>query len=220
MPTREQPVRESAHELSVLAKLRALVPQRHLTASECLRVAELQANRLLEHFDIQTDAVPEELISELQRLRVIRETGLPISGAAYWDGRYWIITLNADEPLVRQRFSLAHEFKHVLDHTTRELLYHDRPLQPAAVQAERVADYFAACLLMPKRRVVRLWCEGEQNIDTLADRLSVSARALTFRLTQLGLLDTAKRCPYPSAGSRRIARSRTRQLAAATRGSA
>jgi Zn-dependent peptidase ImmA (M78 family) len=184
----------NAREQSVLALMRALVPSRPLTPSEALRIAELQANRLLHHFDIETIAVPEEIVSELPRVRVVREIGLPVSGAAHWNGRYWVITLNADEPAFRQRFSLMHEFKHVLDHTTRDFLYHDRAFQTAEQQAERVADYFAACVLMPKRVVKRLWCQGNQNLLELANMLFVSTRALRFRLDQLGLIEPAPRC--------------------------
>ena len=44
----------AAREQSVLAMLRALVPNRPLTPSETLRIAELQANHLLRHFQIET----------------------------------------------------------------------------------------------------------------------------------------------------------------------
>ena len=181
-------------ERSVLASLRALVPQRPLTPSESLRIAELQANRLLQHFQIETVAVPEEIISELPRIRVEYESQLPISGSAHWNGRHWIITLSADEPCVRQRFSLAHEFKHILDHTTRQWLYRNGPLETAEQQAERVADYFAACLLMPKRVVKRLWYRGHQNIVELAERLRVSTAAARYRLDQLGIVERSGRC--------------------------
>jgi len=183
-------------EHSVLAMLRALVPQRQLTPSETLRVAELQANRLLRHFRIETSSVPEEIVSELPRIRVVREKGLPVSGAAHWNGRYWVITINAEEPVFRQRFSVMHEFKHVLDHTNKHFLYRNRPFQTAAEQAERVADYFAACLLMPKRVVKRLWCQGNQNIVRLAETLYVSRRALRYRLDQLGLTEPPGRCSW------------------------
>jgi Zn-dependent peptidase ImmA (M78 family) len=178
----------------VLARIRALVPRRPLTPSEAFRLAELQANHLLRYSAIESNAVPEEIVSELPRVRVVREYGLPISGAAHWNGRYWVITLNADEPIFRQRFSLMHEFKHVLDHTTKDFLYHDRAFQTAEQQAERVADYFAACLLMPKRVVTRLWCQGNQNLVELAETLFVSTRALRFRLEQLGLVEPPGRC--------------------------
>lgn len=193
-----------AREQSVLAMLRALVPNRPLTPSEALRIAELQANHLLRHFRIETPSVPEEVVSELPRVRVIRDDALPVSGAAHWNGRYWIITINANEPTFRQRFSVMHEFKHVLDHTTKHLLYYDRPFQTASEQAERVADYFAACLLMPKRVVKRLWCQGNQNIVRLAETLFVSPRAVRFRLDQLGLTEQPNRCSRPPTRSRTL----------------
>jgi Zn-dependent peptidase ImmA (M78 family) len=195
-PLTHQDRKAAASERGVLAMLRALVPQRPLTPSETLRVAELQANRLLEHFEIETAVVPEEIVSELPRIRVVRELGLPMSGSAHWDGRFWLIALNADEPPSRQRFSLVHEFKHVLDHTTKQWLYRDRPFQTTREQAERVADYFAACLLMPKRVVKRLWYEGPQDIERLAEKLQVSPAAARYRLDQLGLTEKPARCAW------------------------
>ena len=192
----------TTEQRSVLAMLRALVPQRPLLPSETLRLAELQANRLLEHFAISTTAVPEELITELPRILMLREP-VPVSGSAYWNGRYWLITVSSDEPRSRQRFSLMHEFKHVLDHTTKQFLYRDRPFQSAHEQAERVADYFAACLLMPKRMVMRLWCSGHQDIAELAHKLEVSPAAVRYRLHQLGLTDSPQRCYRPARILRR-----------------
>ena len=87
-----------------------------------------------------------------------------------------------------------HEFKHILDHTSRDFLYRDRPGNSADAQAERVADYFAACLLMPKRVIKRLWYQGNQNIDELSNLLRVSPAAVRYRLDQLGLVDRPRRC--------------------------
>lgn len=179
---------------NVLALLRGLVPQRQLTSNEAFRIAELQANRLLEHFAIDTTAVPDEIVSELPRIKIEREHSLPVSGSAHWNGRYWVITLSADEHRLRQRFSLMHEFKHILDHTTKDFLCQDRPASSAHEQAERVADYFAACLLMPKRVVKSLWFQGRQDIANLADLLQVSPAALRYRLDQLGLTERPARC--------------------------
>ncbi len=195
---------------SVLATLRALVPGRPLTPNEALRVAELQANRLLAHFAIDGPSVPEEIISELPRIQIAREPGLPVSGAAHWTGSYWLITVNADEPTVRQRFSVMHEFKHVLDHTTKDFLYRDRPSQTAAEQAERVADYFAACLLMPKRLMKRLWYSGHQNVAEVARTLQVSTQAARYRLDQLGLTESAGRCGLSSIAINHAARTGAR----------
>jgi Zn-dependent peptidase ImmA (M78 family) len=191
LATTDRPV---TAERGVLAMLRALVPQRPLSPWETLRIAELQANRLLRHFDIDAVPVPEEIISELPRIRVVREPGMPVSGGAHWDGRFWLITLDADEHPLRQRFSLMHEFKHVLDHTTKAFLYHDRSLHVANERAERVADYFAACLLMPKRIVKSLWFQGPQSTEHLVERLQVSLAAVRYRLDQLGLTERRTRC--------------------------
>ena len=49
---------------SVLAKLRDLVPQRRLQNYESLRIGELQANRLLELFNINDERISTELVSE------------------------------------------------------------------------------------------------------------------------------------------------------------
>ena len=195
-----------ATERGVLAMLRALVPQRRLSPWEALRIAELQANRLLKHFEIDAVPVPEEIISELPRINIVREPGLPVSGAAHWDGRFWIISLDADEHPFRQRFSLMHEFKHVLDHTTKHFLYYDRSLHAANERAERVADYFAACLLMPKRIVKSLWFHGPQRTEHLVERLQVSPAAVRYRLDQLGLTERRTRCAENLSYTRRAGR--------------
>lgn len=180
---------------SVLTTLRALVPQRRLTHGEALRLAELQANRLLELHNITDDRISTELISGLPRIEVRNMRALPVSGSTHWENHHWIITINADETWARRRFSLAHEFKHVLDHTTKDRLYGDVDHDvDAAGHCERAADYFAACLLMPKRSLKRIWFASHQDIIRCAARLGVSTRALSVRLYHLGLAPTIDRC--------------------------
>jgi Zn-dependent peptidase ImmA (M78 family) len=180
---------------SVLAALRALVPQRPLSHAESLRIAELQANRLLELSRIAGPLVPTELVSDVPKIRIAFDNDLPISGSAHWESGQWILTLNGTEPASRQRFSLMHEFKHVLDHTTKQFLYGETTSdQEAARRAERAADHFAACVLMPKRWLKSLWFNSGQNINAVAGQLEVSPRALAVRLWHLGLGVETKRC--------------------------
>lgn len=73
-------------ERSVLATLRQLTPQRPATFFEALRIAELQANRLLELWDVDDGPVPTDVVSELPSIRVWRESGLPVSGSSHWSG--------------------------------------------------------------------------------------------------------------------------------------
>src|SRR5580704_13272227 len=100
---------------NVIRELRDLVPLRALSVAESMRVADLQAGRLLALLGIEEGPVPESAITELPRIQVERMTPSPVSGAAQWSRGRWLIVVNGAEPWGRQRFSLAHEFKHVLD---------------------------------------------------------------------------------------------------------
>lgn len=178
---------------SVLATLRALVPERAVSFAEALCLAELQANRLLELTDIGCWPVPGEIVSELPRIR-LDYTDLPTSGLSHWDGQAWAIFLNKWEPPTRQRFTLLHEFKHIVDHGRTERLYIGNDRSNAEQQAEQVADYFAGCVLMPKRFMKRAWGQGLQRPEVLAEHFDVSPRAIQVRLTQLGLSAPRSRC--------------------------
>lgn len=192
------PIPSTTPELSVLKSLRALMPTRVLSYAEALSRAELQAAKLLELSGIRsfTGPVPIEIVIELPRIRVEQAFDLPVSGSAHWDGGAWVLTINAAEFDLRQRFSIMHEFKHVLDHPTRHLIQRDASQKlSASAMAEKVADYFAACVLMPKAWVKAAFCnQAIQNIEQLAALFRVSPRAMSFRLSQLGLTVPAPRC--------------------------
>ena len=185
---------------SILATLRSVAPRRALRWPELERVAELQANRLLELAGINGPAVPTEIITGLPRIEVCSVVDLPVGGVADWVGGRWIISVASTDLPARQRFSVAHEFKHIIDHPLRGVIFAGTAIASSADQAERIAEYFAACLLMPKRLVVRLWGQGVQRLSELSERFEVSPRAMQIRLWQLGLAEPAPRCrPSPSA---------------------
>ena len=186
---------------SVLALLRSVLPTRPLQFLEALKVAELQVNLLLEVFQIDESPVPSEIISELPRIAV-RYKEIPTSGMSYWNGDSWVICLNSHEPAARQRFTLAHEYKHVVDHGRTHHLYVGNHRHTGEEQAERAADYFAGCVLLPKRLVKRTWGEGIQRPSALARRFEVSQRAVEVRFAQLGLAYTTPRCTPPPPAPR------------------
>jgi len=193
-------VNKSPEGQSVLALLRSVVPRRRLQYAEALRVAELQANRLLEVMGVGEWPVPSEVVTELPRLRVeLRD--LPASGLSFWDGQAWVIYLNGAEVATRRRFTLLHEFKHIIDHGRADKLYTGNQHLNADEQAEQVADFFAACVLMPKRLIKRAWGEGRQRPRVLAAMFHVSPSAVEFRLEQLGLTLPKLRCA-PVSGVR------------------
>lgn len=174
---------------STLHALRALMPPRPLRLWEQSHVAERQASRLLALHGIAAPPVPSSIISGLPRLEVALVAGLPVSGVTQWLKGRWLISLAAHEPPARLRFSLGHEFKHVLDHPFRERLSDGRSPTRAVEQAEQICDYFSACLLMPKRFVVRAWTDGIQRARALGELFEVSPQAMGARLWQLGLLE-------------------------------
>lgn len=186
-------------ERSVLASLRALIPQRTVTSqTEALRIAEHQATRLLELHSIDSAPVPTDLILELPKIE-IEFVDAPVSGASFWNGKAWIIQLNQHENYRRQRFTLAHEYKHIIDHNGADTLYTGTRDATAQRQAEQAADYFAGCLLVPKKLLKRAYYGGLQRTADLADLFQVSEAALTVRLRQTGIVEPAARCTPASA---------------------
>jgi hypothetical protein len=177
-------------EGSMLASLRALAPSRPISLDEALRLAERQATRLLERCGKDVVPVPTSLVTDQPRVTVEHDPDLPIhaaSGCSDCDGRHrtWVISLNPTEPRRRQRFTVLHEYKHIIDHPNPGI----RParytyLRPAA---EIVADYFAGCVLIPKRLLAAAYYDGIQSLPDLAQLFDVSQEAIQVRLTQIGL---------------------------------
>ena len=183
---------------SVIAQLRALMPDRPLTRLEAMQVAERQATLLLDLTGVEAPPVPEGVITDLPRLTVERMSPLPMSGYTGWTRGRWRIVLNGSEPIVRQRFSLFHEDKNLIDHPFITQAYGRVTDEDQAAHRERICDYFAASVLMPRAWVKSLYCNrGVQDLRTLARHFGVSQTAMRVRLLQLGLSDPAPRCrPY------------------------
>ncbi len=186
---------------SVLYQLRALMPKRPLTQFEAYRLAELQANHLLRAAGVTEPGTPDVLITGQPFLEVRLRRDLPISGLANWYKPRWLILLNHSEPAVRRRYSLMHEFKHILDHSLAERCYPTTPWLTSEERAERVADYFAACALMPRVIVKRRFVQGLHDVSDLAAEFGVSPQAMRRRLEHLGLRGRTPRCDYPYRGT-------------------
>lgn len=178
---------------SALAELRSLCPARALPPWDARGIAERQAARLLRRHGITAAPIPEEVISDLPHLRVRYVRARTLAAAARWTGGRWTIIVNRDDTIGRQRFSLAHEFKHVLDHRVSDRVYRDRAGRSAHAQAERAADCFAAALLMPKAFVKRAFFDqGIRDERMLAREFGVSVAAMRFRIDELGLREPTR----------------------------
>lgn len=163
----------------IFTQLRLVRPPRKLSRNEARRVAERQAAKLLRLRCALESPIPEQAIIDLPRIRVQAADLGSLSGLSHWDGAYWQIAINRNHAHVRQRFTLAHEFAHILDAPFTRYVRSEH--------AEEVADYFAASFLMPKRLIKRLWGDGIQDTRNLARRFNVSLAAMRWRLDELRL---------------------------------
>jgi Zn-dependent peptidase ImmA (M78 family) len=72
------------------------------------------------------------------------------------------------------------------------------PATERETMVERICDYFAGCLLMPRPWVKRLYGDGLQQLDQLAASFGVSQAAMAVRLSQIGLTEPTPRCLPPN----------------------
>lgn len=141
----------------MIKKLQALRPRRRLTRDEALALAEIQAAHLRRHISADQAAVTNQQLRSVPEVRIETVPNLGVSGATRRIGDLWIILLNADEAAVRHRFTIAHEFKHILDDEATTHLHRLGRRDSQDWLTERMCDYFAACLLMPRLWVKRAW---------------------------------------------------------------
>jgi hypothetical protein len=174
-------------DTDVIAALRELQPARALSWSEQHSIAEWQATRLLELVHVDEPPVPQFVISNLPGVEIDWQVDWPTDAMAFKTDTYWRIVIRASDAVQRQRFSLAHEFKHVLDDPLVEQAFLHLPESKRDQRAERLCNYFAACFLMPRAWVKRDWYGGLQNVKKLARRYFVSQEAMSTRLSELGL---------------------------------
>jgi Zn-dependent peptidase ImmA (M78 family) len=192
---------------TIIRDVRALTPSYPLADFQAKGIAERQATKLLERFAIDKAPVDVSLIAELPRVEVVMRTtaelrdadGHNLSGRSEWKHGRWQIAVNKEDSTTRRRFTLAHEFKHVLDHPYMRVLYADRWGRIDEERVEDTCDYFAACLLMPRPWVKYAWTTVTQDQTKLAAYFRVSPRAMARRLADLKLTEpTTRRKPSES----------------------
>jgi Zn-dependent peptidase ImmA (M78 family) len=171
---------------STITRLRDLVPLHRLSKREALRIAELQAERLIRVAGLTEPPLTEAVIAEMPRIQIERVVPADALAATQWSHGRWVVILNGAVSQGRQRWSLAHELKHILDHPFVTILYP----KGSTELAEQSCDYFAACLLMPRRWLRRAWSQGIRDVPTLARLFGVTPAAVRLRLLQVGLIDS------------------------------
>jgi Zn-dependent peptidase ImmA (M78 family) len=160
--------------------------------------------------DKMATANPFEVINSFQNTApvnvegVSRALGVPVNYANLGneiagmierrkDGSY-LISVNANDALTRQRFTIAHELGHFIYHkdkmgdgidddkayrSTNVGKYHNTKI---GQKEETQANRFAANLLMPWDLISHLQEQGVTDYKDIADRLGVSRHAMCIRL--------------------------------------
>jgi Zn-dependent peptidase ImmA (M78 family) len=184
---------------NIIREVRAIAPLRPLTLTEAFEVAERQATTLLELLAERQPAVNVGKIADLPKIEVQTQPRyrMPtLAGFSQWlDGR-WLIVVNRDSVPGRRRFTLAHEFKHVLDHPGVDVTYRDLGRGDSRKhdqQIETICNHFAACVLMPRAWIKRAWSNGIQEEEALAGLFNVSVEAMHTRLVYLGYIGDDRR---------------------------
>ena len=181
--------------------LRAIAPNRPLTYGESIQVARRQAAYLRRWTD------PEK--HDINLLWLLDQKAIPVRRVPSHELREesglttdlinpWLeMLINQDEPLVRQRFSLLHEFKHALDFYDAPTLHRKLGTGSAKLQKdmiEAIANEFAGHVLMPTPNVKRLWF-STKDLGLMANLFNVSREAMSTRLERMGLIGEPK--PHP-----------------------
>lgn len=131
----------------------------------------------------------ERFIKDKYHIIIKREElASDISGKLKMEDGVWVMTVNSQHPVVRQRYTLGHELGHYLNHRDSKKSFEDsvffRSSQKSSM--EYMADQFAARLLMPESDINTLLKNGVKTVKEMASEFDVSLEAMKYRLEQLG----------------------------------
>ena len=183
--------------MSILKQIRNIGPSdRPLSPTEARSVAERQARRFRKLTGTDdTPMLPSQVLTELPRINVQLAVSMKQhAGMSAWDPdkrRYEVLINGMDAP-ARQRFTLAHEYKHIIDYHCHQTTYRTFGSYTAHDQAEDICDYFAGSLLIPRHLLKAAWADGIQTTRDLAELFGVSKAAIRVRLTQTGLVENTR----------------------------
>lgn len=172
----------------LIANLRRQMPARKLQLFEHMLIAERQAARLHELLGARGPAADLAWVTQLENVQLVlqpRWKMAGISGLTTWDGERWVIGVNKSHPHGRRRFTLSHELKHLIDANRDKITY----VGITDEQRELIANYFAACYLMPLPWLRKAWMSGLRDPEALAGLFKVSREAMDKRLAYLGFTD-------------------------------
>lgn len=157
---------------------------------------EEKAEKILTDFGGSSIPVNVAEIAKKADVMIKKAPSNKFSGLLYRKGNTAFMAISSSEPLVRQRFTIAHELGHFFLHPNKDTFieFRDNEKNIARGIKEIHANQFAAALLMPRkfleRDVKNFKKTGltKQATEFLSKKYLVSEEAMTFRLLNLNLL--------------------------------
>ena len=151
----------------------------------------------------------QETANSIDELSLFYLDNMPdeVSGAIFFRDGEFSVAINKNKPVVRQNFTVAHEFGHYFLHrqwlvdnaetvlvdfsnldSEGMLLNSDTaPTDEENMNKEREANHFAAELLMPEDKLRQFW-ELTTDVQKCAEAFQVSVVAMAIRLEKMGLV--------------------------------
>jgi hypothetical protein len=159
------------------------------TCGRIFAIVERLAQKYLKKGKASCPPVPTELVSLADEQHTIEIRQVPIKvyhGAIWYLKEGWIIQVKDSDKPATKRFTLFHEAFHILAHCQTTPVFRKIGSNKGAFN-ELLADYFAACILMPRRWIKEKWAEVE-NLDRMTEVFDIPKPAMYFRLKHLGLI--------------------------------
>ncbi len=147
------------------------------------------ANRFLKIQGVQSPPVPGNLAGFCDRKRPIEIREVPLKfyhGAIWYLSDRWVIHLNSNDQPEIKRHTLFHEAFHIMAHCNGNPVF--KKTQPDGSNFnEAMADYFAMCVMMPRKWVIERWPECE-DVPRMAKIFDVPLPYMGLRLKWLNLI--------------------------------
>ncbi|MFC6021879.1 ImmA/IrrE family metallo-endopeptidase [Plantactinospora solaniradicis] len=185
----------------ILLQVRKLLPKNPMNYNQARIVAEMQAGCLRKTLRLSQPTLPLDWIEQIPGVSVMlvtasdmeRRTKTPASSGATAigeDGSYRIY-IAENNSRTHCRFTLCHELFHVITGPFESEIFSDFGHGDSELhkrRIERVADHFAANLLVPKGLLCKAWDLPVRGLAELAGIFGVSEDAMRIRLRTVGLI--------------------------------
>ena len=160
-----------------------------LFCGKVFQLVERLAEEYIGRAGVNRPPVPTEIVSlvdEQHRIE-IRQPSLRACHGGVWRLRdKWVIQLKSDDWPTVKRFTLFHEIFHILAHHRATPVFRKRGSKVGSFN-ELLADYFAGCILMPRKWVTEKWVEVK-DLDRMSEIFEVEKSLMWIRLREIGLV--------------------------------